>query len=125
MAIAGKTGYVTYKNTVGGSPITLCANNWKIDDTADALDTTNFCTGGMQDNIDGIRRGSYTISGPMLVATTLPTTGTVVTVELGSGTTPIVWATDYVMISKINKKLSVDGTYEFELSGKTTTSDDA
>jgi hypothetical protein len=125
MAISGKTGYVTYKLTTGGTVVTLCADNWKIDDTADALDTTNFCTGGMQDNTDGIRRGSYTISGPVLAATTIPAVGAVVTIEVGSGTSPIVWATDYLLVSKSNKKLGVADSYRFEISGKTTTVDDA
>lgn len=126
MPISGKTGTVTYiLASPPGTSVTLTANSWKIDDTADALDTTHFLTGGMQDNVDSIRRGAYTISGPVLATTTWPLPGAVAEVTLGSGTTPIVWAQDYVLISKVGLKLAVDGSYEFEISGKSTTVDDA
>ena len=128
MPISGKTGTVTYNP--GGGVVTLPANNWKIDDTADALETTHFLTGGMQDNVDSIRRGSYTISGPILASgsgaltpTLLPLPGIVAIVTLGSGS--ITWGTDFVLITKVGTKLSVDGHYEYELSGKSTTIDDA
>lgn len=128
MPISGKTGTVTYVLVPGGGTVSLPANNWKIDDTADALDTTHFLTGGMQDNVDSIRRGSYTISGPVLgstgtTPTVLPAPGIVATVALGSG--GITWGTDFVLITKVGTKLSVDGHYEYELSGKSTTIDDA
>lgn len=128
MPISGKTGTVTYTLVPGGGAVSLPANNWKIDDTADALDTTHFLTGGMQDNVDSIRRGSYTISGPILgstgtTPTVLPLPGVVASVTLGAGS--ITWASDFVLITKVGTKLSVDGHYEYELSGKSTTIDDA
>jgi len=128
MPISGKTGTVTYVLVPGGATVSLPANNWKIDDTADALETTHFLTGGMQDNVDSIRRGSYTISGPILgstgtTPTVLPVPGVVATVALGAG--GITWGSDFVLITKVGTKLSVDGHYEYELSGKSTTIDDA
>lgn len=121
MPLAGKFGFVTFKAAPGDVATTICADNWSVGDTSDALDTTNFCTGGYQDNIDGIRKGSYTVSGPVLFGQTLPAVGSIATITVGAGAAT--FGTDFILVKSIQQKLSVTGRYEFELSGTTTTAD--
>lgn len=122
MPLAGKFGFISYIAAPGGGAVTIAADNWSVSDAADAVPTTNFSTGGNQDNVAGLRKGSYTISGPFLVAgTVLPTIGSTVTITLGVGA--VTFGTDFMLVKSVNAKLSVSGRYEFELSGSSTTSD--
>lgn len=122
MPLPGKFGFVSYQSAPAGAVVTIAADNWSVSDAADAVETTNFSTGGNQDNVAGLRKGSYTISGPFLVAgTVLPAIGTTVTVTLGVGA--VVFGLDFMLVKSVSAKLSVSGRYEFELSGSSTTSD--
>jgi hypothetical protein len=122
MPLAGKFGFVSYQAAPAGAVVTIAADNWSVSDAADAVETTNFSTGGNQDNVAGLRKGSYTISGPFLVAgTVLPAIGSTVTITLGVGA--VTFGADFMLVKSVSAKLSVSGRYEFELSGSSTTSD--
>ena len=127
MPLAGKFGFVSYQAAPAGAVVTIAADNWSVSDAADAVETTNFSTGGNQDNVAGLRKGSYTISGPYLAVigaaggTILPAIGSTVTITLGVGA--VTFGTDFMLVKSVSCKLSVSGRYEFELSGSSTTSD--
>ena len=53
MPLAGKFGFVSYQAAPAGAVVTIAADNWSVSDAADAVDTTNFSTGGNQDNVAG------------------------------------------------------------------------
>lgn len=116
MAVSGKTGYITYGGT------SLCVERWSVTTQVAAVDTTNTCTSGLQDNVGGTFTGQITASGPVLAAgTALPTIGSTVVFALGyanSVPTNIVMATFSGIVSSIRNTLDVSGRYEYELSAQ-------
>ena len=114
MAISGKSGYITYGGT------SICIERWSVTTQVPAVDTTNTCTTGLQDNVDGVFTGQITASGPVLLAgTVLPTIGEIVVFDLGYVASPNVSiATFSGIISSIRNSLDVSGRYEYELSAQ-------
>jgi hypothetical protein len=116
MAISGKSGYLTY-GAVG-----LCIERWSVTSQAPAIDTTNSCTAGFQDNVAGPFSGQITASGPILLAgTILPSVGAIVLVELGylvglPSPAAIPIAAFRAIVSSIRSSLDVSGRYEYELT---------
>jgi hypothetical protein len=116
MAISGKSGYITHGIT------SLCIERWSVTTQVPAVDTTNTCTSGLQDNVGGVFTGQITASGPVLLAgTTLPTIGDTVVFELGyvdAGPSNVIIATFSGIVSSIRNSLDVSGRYEYELSAQ-------
>lgn len=115
MAVSGKWGYLTYNGNQ------VCIERWTISNSTPAVDTTNVCTGGFQDNVAGLYSASVTASGPVLSAgTTLPNVGAIVTLALGYNITGNeVIASVGAIVQSIRNTLSVDGKYEYELTAQT------
>jgi hypothetical protein len=114
MAISGKSGFITYDGT------SLCIERWSVTTQVPAVDTTNTCTVGLQDNIDGVFTGQITASGPVLASgTALPTIGSIVVFSLGYVANPSVTISTFsAIISSIRNTLDVSGRYEYELSAQ-------
>ena len=116
MAVSGKSGYVTYGVT------SLCVERWSISNSTPAVDTTNTCTAGFQDNVAGLYSASITASGPVLSAgTTLPSVGDIVTFELGyvnNVPANVAIATIGGIVQSVRNSLAVDGRYEYELTAQ-------
>jgi hypothetical protein len=116
MAISGKSGYIKYGAT------SICIERWSVTTQVPAVDTTNTCTAGLQDNVGGVFTGQITASGPVLLSgTALPTIGSIVVFELGhviSGPTDVIIATFSGIVSSIRNSLDVSGRYEYELSAQ-------
>lgn len=114
MAISGKSGYITYDGT------SLCIERWSVTTQVPAIDTTNTCTAGLQDNVGGVFTGQITASGPVLLSgTALPTIGSTVVFNLGYIASPSVSISSFSgIVSSIRNTLDVSGRYEYELSAQ-------
>lgn len=116
MAVSGKSGYVTYGAT------SLCVERWSISNSTPAVDVTNTCTAGYQDNVAGLYSATITVSGPVLSAgTTLPSVGSIVAFELGYvNATPanVAIASISGIVQSVRNSLAVDGRYEYELTAQ-------
>ena len=131
--ISGKYGRIRYAQA-SGTAVDLIADNWDAAINVEATDTTNFGTFGWHDNIAGIYKADYTLSGPIVkdpssgVMDTLPTEGDIVLVEVSSDSTRAnppaagLLYRDEILVTSVKKTLTVKGKYEFEISGTTTVS---
>lgn len=127
--LSGKWGKVRYAPS-GGSTVEIVADNWDASINMEATDTTNFGTYGWHDNITGIYKADYTLSGPVVrdpvsgVVITYPTEGDTVYIEVGNdpdGAAPYaVVYKDEILVTSVKKTMSVKGRYEFEISGTST-----
>ena len=109
------------------------ADNWDASINVEAIDTTNFGTGGWHDNIAGLYKADYTLSGPitrdaitMATMQTFPTEGDIVYIEVSNdsdGASPFTnLYKDEILVTSVKKTLTVKGRYEFEISGTSTVS---
>jgi len=114
-AINGQGGVVTFGSN------SLCVSNWNADGDVDVLDTTTVCSGGWQENINGIKKLEGTLEIPWDTSA-IPTSGVlpivpgaVGTMTLNIGTTPK-FITGTGRISKIGVKNEAKGVVTFSAS---------
>ncbi len=130
--LAGKYGKIRLASGAGVS-VELIADSWDVSINVEAIDSTNFGTFGWHDNIAGLYKADYTLSGPIVRTSggaldTYPTEGDTILVELSSdadGALPPTLARSYrdeILVTSVKKTLSVKGKYEFEISGTSTVS---
>lgn len=127
--LSGKWGKVRYA-AASGTTTELIADNWDAAINMEAIDSTNFGTYGWHDNITGIYKADYTLSGPIVrdpstgTLSTYPTEGDIVYIEVANDSDGAFPATvtykDEILVTNVKKTLSVKGKYEFEISGTST-----
>lgn len=125
--LSGKYGKVRmaagtgFGGSYSGTVAEFIADNWDASINVEAIDTTNFGTGGWHDNIAGLYKADYTLSGPItrdaVTATalqTFPTEGDIVYIEVSNdsdGASPFTnLYKDEILVTSVKENADCQGT---------------
>lgn len=102
--------------TIGG--ITYPGDSWGLDDETEEVDVTNFTSGGIQELIAGIDKGTIQVTG--VYKGSIPTKGATATFVLGIGGG--LTATKLALITKVRTFTDVKGKAAWEVNASITAS---